>query len=63
MDTSSANSKRPRDMRQVIAPEAARRYVPDDDRLAMDLRLSADGSAVRTSLAAGQLQAASVPIT
>ena len=32
-------------------------------RLAADLRLSADGSAVRTSMLAGQLQAASVPIT
>ena len=31
-------------------------------RLAVDLRPSADGSAVRTSLVAGQLQAASVPI-
>jgi len=31
-------------------------------RLAADLRPSADGSAVRTSLVAGQLQAASVPI-
>ena len=32
-------------------------------RLAADLRPSADGSAVRTSLVARQLQAASVPIT
>ena len=31
-------------------------------RLAADLHPSADGSAVRTSLVAGQLQAASVPI-
>ena len=31
-------------------------------RLAADLRPSADGFAVRTSLVAGQLQAASVPI-
>jgi len=31
-------------------------------RLAADLCPSADGSAVRTSLVAGQLQAASVPI-
>jgi len=31
-------------------------------RLAADLRPSADGSAVRISLVAGQLQAASVPI-
>ena len=31
-------------------------------RLAADLRPSADGSAVRTSPVAGQLQAASVPI-
>jgi len=31
-------------------------------RLAADLRPSADGSAVRTSLVDGQLQAASVPI-
>jgi len=30
--------------------------------LTADLRPSADGSAVRTSLVAGQLQAASVPI-
>jgi len=33
-----------------------------DSRAAADLRPSADGSAVRTSLVAGQLQAASVPI-
>ena len=32
------------------------------NRLVADLRPSADGSAVRSSLAAGQLQAASVPI-
>jgi len=31
-------------------------------RLVVDLLPSADGSAVRTSLVAGQLQAASVPI-
>jgi len=44
---------------------AARRYAPNPPmavRLAADLRPSADGSAVRTSLVAGQLQAASVPI-
>ena len=35
---------------------------PTAVRLAVDLRPSADGSAVRTSLVAGQLQAASVPI-
>ena len=32
-------------------------------RLAADLRPSADGSAIRTSLVADQLQAASVPVT
>ena len=51
---------------QVIAPGAARRYAPSPPpiavRLAADLRPSADGSAVRTSLLASQLQAASVPI-
>ena len=36
--------------------------LADGIRLAADLRLSADGPAVRTSLVAGQLQAASVPI-
>ena len=50
--------------KQVIVPRAARRYAPprrtqfDSEA---DLRPSADGSAVRTSLVAGQLQAASVP--
>ena len=53
-----------RHTKQVIAPTAARRYGPPPTavRLAADLRPSADGSAVRTSLVAGQLQAASVPI-
>jgi len=49
----------------VIDPRAARRYAPPPPmavRLAADLRPSADGSAVRTSLVAGQLQAASEPI-
>jgi len=44
---------------------AARRYAPSPlmaVRLAVDLRPSADGSAVRKSLVAGQLQAASEPI-
>jgi len=36
--------------------------LADGIRLAADLRPSADGPAVRTSLVAGQLQAASVPI-
>ena len=42
--------------RTVIAPRAARRYAPSPlmaVRLAADLRPSADGSAVRTSLVAG----------
>ena len=47
-----------------IAPGAARRYVPRrwqfDTKIAADLRPSADGSAVRTSLVVN-LQAASVP--
>ena len=50
---------------RVIVPGAARRYAPSQMavRLATDLRPpSVDGSAVRTSLVAGQLQAASVPI-
>jgi len=38
------------------------RRSPMAFRLAADLHPSADGSAVRTSLVAGQLQAASVPI-
>jgi len=48
---------------QCIAPGPARRYAPPPMavRLAADLRPSADGSAFRTSPAAGQLQAASVP--
>ena len=51
----------------TVSPRAAaRRYVPRrwqfDSRAAADLRPSADGSAVRTSPVAGQLQAASVPI-
>jgi len=51
-------------IKQVIALVAARRYAPPPMavRLAADLRPSADRSAVRTSLVAGQLQAASVPI-
>jgi len=41
-----------------IAPRAARRYAPADGsstvaKIAADLRPSADGSAVRTSLVAG----------
>jgi len=53
----------PAQLKQVIAPGAARRYTPlTAVRLAADLRPPADGSAVHTSLVAGQLQAASVPI-
>ena len=51
---------------QGNAPGAARQYAPLPPpmaaRLAADLRPCADGSADRTSLVAGQLQAASVPI-
>ena len=56
------------ELQQVIAPGVARRYAPPPPtavRLAADLRPSADGSAVRTSLVAAavaKLQAASVPI-
>ena len=37
-------------------------HPPISVRLAADLRPSADGSSVHTSLVAGQVQAASVPI-
>ena len=52
---------------QVIAPGGSGDTIcpqppPIAVRLAADLRPSADGSAVRTSLVASQLQAASVPI-
>ena len=47
---------------QGIAPDDNAARPPMAVRLAADLRPSADGSAVRTSLVAGQLQAASVPI-
>jgi len=56
---------------QGFAPGAARRYAPADGsslvaKIAANLRPSANGSAVRTSLVAGlavaKLQAASVPI-
>ena len=45
-------------IQERIAPGAARRYTPADGtstvaKIAVDLRLSADGSAVRTSLVAG----------
>jgi len=46
-------------VKQGIAPGAARRYAPTADgsstvaKIAADLRLSADGSAVRTSLVDG----------
>jgi len=49
-------SYRPRGWRDDMPPP------PMAVRLAADLRPSADGSAVRTSLVAGQLQAASVRI-
>ena len=50
---------------QVIAPASSGETIcppPMAVRLVADLRPSADGSAVRTSLVAGQLQAASVLI-
>ena len=52
---SSATSYRPGGGETICPPPMA-------VRLAADLRPSADGSAVRTSLVASQLQAASVPI-
>ena len=59
-----AGSEIIRHQKQVIAPGAEKRYAfpPMAVRLAADLRPSADGSAVRTSLVVGQLQAASVPV-
>ena len=48
-----------------LSPRGRRDDMPPPQmavRLAADLRPSADGSAVRISLVAGQLQAASVPI-
>ena len=49
--------------KQVIAPGTIGAYAPHRMavRLTADLRPSADGSAIRTSPVAGQLQAASVP--
>jgi len=50
---------------KILKPDGGQRDdmpPPMAVRLATDLRPSADGSAVRTSLGAGQLQAASVPI-
>ena len=60
-----AGSEIIRHQKQVIVPGGAeKRYAfpPMAVRLAADLRPSADGSAVRTSLVVGQLQAASVPV-
>jgi len=49
-----------------LSPRRRRDDMPpaggSSNRLVADLRPSADGSAVRSSLVAGQLQAASVPI-
>jgi len=59
-----AGSEIIRHQKQVVAPEGGETISPPPMavRFAADLRPSADGSAVRTSLVASQLQAASVPI-
>ena len=53
------------DYRNKLSSQGRRDDMPPPPmavRLAADLRPSADGSAVRTSVVTGQLQAASVPI-